>query len=905
MPKVTQAIQNFFNALKATHNDPSLLERWTPSMETQINVAAGSGEPVAGKRNTYTDGDSEWWNIRIPKNANSDPEFKDYQLRWSFTEHADGIGCTGWDWVDRVSRWVGFDFDSITGHAVGVGVTDEDLEKVKAAASAIPWVEVRKSTGGNGLHLYVLIDAIPTANHTEHAGLARAILGMMATETGFDFASQIDVCGGNMWVWHRKMTKANQGLALIKPAERSLGQDDLPKNWPDHVEVVTRRRAKVRVGGVADADVDPFEALASSRRVVQLDDKHKAVIDALNKSGFTSIWVQDHHLLQTHTRALANLMDDPSLGIVGFFKTNSEGRDPGTPNCFLFPLDNGAWKVYRFGPGICEADTWEQDGDGWTTCSFNRVPNLKSACRAMGGVEDAEKGDFVFDTAQQAVKAAEALGQKLPLPDDMLNRETRLKAHKDGRLVVKVAKREDDEGMKKQGWLAKKDQWVQVFNTRVETPRSSELEQINYDNSVRVLVAPNNEIVGYRIRDKNGIWNFAKREVAKSALVLLGMSKAEAEIVIAGLEHDPWRLVNIPFQPEFPGDRMWNYGAVQYAYQPADASDENAHPHWDMVLNHCGQDLDLALRDLPWAQKANIRTGGDYLLHWAACMLREPFCRLPYLFFYGEQECGKSSFAVALGLLMTDGGSKPADKALTSSGDFNGDMERCVLAVIEEKNIALSKGAYDRVKDWVTNDTLSVHKKGKDPFTVPNMLHFIQTANSLERLAFEYGDTRCVVAHVLMYMGDEIPMDTLKNKLREEAPAFMRTIMDLQLPPLMGRLRLPVVTNDTKQRLEAMSMSPLDSFIEDHCHEVPGEVILFKDFFERFKSWLAEEDLPAADAAKWLNKQHVIKALPHKFPFGKWNHNQRALGNISFENKKPAADAKVYVASGGRLRVKE
>ena len=156
-----------------------------------------------------------------------------------------------------------FDFDSLTTHANGVGITDEELEKVKLAAEALPYVETRKSTGGKGIHLYVYFDAagIPTANHTEHAALARCILGMMSSDTGFDFASQIDCCGGVMWIWHRKMTAENGGLALTKDATKTLSVADLPANWRDHIEVVQKKRSKVRVNGVTEEDSDPFEKL--------------------------------------------------------------------------------------------------------------------------------------------------------------------------------------------------------------------------------------------------------------------------------------------------------------------------------------------------------------------------------------------------------------------------------------------------------------------------------------------------------------------------------------------------------------------------------------------------------------------------------------------------------------------
>ena len=132
------------------------------------------------------------------------------------------------------------------GHAKGVGLTEDELLRVKEAAMRLPYVEVRKSTGGGGLHLYVYFDVagIPCENHTTHSALARCILGMMSSECNFDFASQIDCCGGVMWIFHRKMTAENDGLSIIKPATKVLSAADVPANWRDHIEVVTRGRAR-------------------------------------------------------------------------------------------------------------------------------------------------------------------------------------------------------------------------------------------------------------------------------------------------------------------------------------------------------------------------------------------------------------------------------------------------------------------------------------------------------------------------------------------------------------------------------------------------------------------------------------------------------------------------------------
>ena len=111
-----------------------------------------------------------------------------------------------------------------------------------------------------------------------------------------------------MWIWHRKMTAENHGLTLIKPATKVLAVADLPANWRDHIEVVTRKRRKVRVNEVTDDDSWTLRGPGFvSRKIIPLDDSHKAQIEALQRSGYTTLWIADHHLLQTHTCALQGL----------------------------------------------------------------------------------------------------------------------------------------------------------------------------------------------------------------------------------------------------------------------------------------------------------------------------------------------------------------------------------------------------------------------------------------------------------------------------------------------------------------------------------------------------------------------------------------------------------------------
>ena len=793
---------------------------------------------------------------------------------------------------------MGFDVDSLVCHAKGIGISDEELERVKEAAKALPYIEARKSTGGAGIHLYCYLDNIPTENHTAHAALARCILGMMSSETGFDFASQIDACGHNMWVYHRKMTPENEGLKIIKPAEKVLSISDLPPNWRDHIEVVTRRRAKVRVSAeLKDQYLDPFEELTSARRIVPLDATHKAIIDELSHTGFTTIWVPDHHLCQTHTKALERLMDSGKYQ--GIFRTISQGKNPGTPNCFWFPLDNGGCRVYRFSPGVAEAETWNQDKEGWTNCYFNCRPNLQTTAKAMGAQEDPDQGGFLFKNPAEAVKAAESLGQKIQLPKGMLSedskRKARLKAHKDGRLVMHISKKGNERDKTLHGWISKKDKWVKLFD--VMTDSKQDASHAEYDAVIRQLVSPSNEDAGWYLRADDGSWQRFGTEKVKMRLVAMGFSKPQVEIILGSTIGKAWKLVNVPFQPEYPGNRQWNIDAAQYAFPPVNLQNDETpcHPHWDRVLKHCGQDLDSAVRDDGWCRLHSIRSGTEYLLYWIAFLLRDPFQPLPYLFLYGNQNSGKSILHEAINLLVTKGVAS-ADRALGSNNDFNGELANCVLAYIEETDLSASERSYARIKDWTTNDELWIRRMRMDAYKQRNTLHFVQTANRLRNVYLEAGDTRIVVMFVLDFEPDEeIPKNELKEKLKEEAPHFMRTIMDLSLPSPYSRLGLPPLRTQNKDRAEEINSNALDTFLSEQCFQVAGEMVEFATFYRRFLEWL-----PVENRYGW-KKSIVLDEIKQRFPYGAHTDNKRMVGNLSFEARTPEPDAKPWIVVDNRL----
>jgi len=888
MPNKSDAVRLFL----AHMANPDLARLYNLDMECQVNVAQDGGERIDGdykgkKWHGWSDGLTTWKSFRIPYKASTEPEYTDSEIKFDLAEHAEAIGMTGWDWTHKCSKWVAFDFDAIIGHSEkhSSKLDNEELDRVRSAAQNIEWVTIRKSSSGKGLHLYVFLDDIPTQNHHEHAALARSILGKMSALTGFDFQSKVDICGGNMWVWHRK-ARGNDGFTLVK---EGCTLDDAPPNWRDHVAVVSGSRRKNLPQDINGTDSgDPFEELAGQRPKVQLDDDHKKLIEYLKDTNALWWWDQDHHMLVTHTIHLKEA--HTALDMRGYFETESRGKERGIDhNCFAFPLRKGGWAIRRFTPGVQEHDSWNQDGAGWTRCYLNREPDLATACRAFGGLED-PSGGFVFREAEMAIKASQLLGVHLRIAPALMSRETRLKQHKDQRLIAIIERKEQDRGDEMEGWLPKKNQWLRIHNTQNQAP--AEQDTGNYDDTVRHLVTESGEDYGWMIKS-DGEWRSEPLAHVKIALGSLGLNAKDVGTILGTSIFKCWRVVNKPFQPEYPGDREWNMNAAQLRFLPSKDMENLNYPTWLKILQHCGSGLDETMKDNGWARANGIVTGSDYLKCWIASLFQEPEEPLPYLFLYGPQNSGKSILHEALSQLLTKG-HKRADAALISQAGFNAELEGALLCVVEETDLRKDKNAYNRIKDWVTSRELLIHCKGRTPYHIPNTTHWIQTNNDHQACPVFAGDTRITMC----YVGPIDPMDLIPKKqlipmLEKEAPDFLAELLSLELPASSDRLNVPVIETGDKVIAQQLNQTQLELFIHDKCQVVNGHMVKFSDFYDRLIEWMDPNE-----AHLW-SKIRVGRELPPQIPKGRLPKNgQFYIGNITWAGEQLAAEDRLVVKDG-------
>jgi len=834
-----------------THSD--LAGLYNRGMQCHVVVSADGG--TRSDNLTWTNGIESWYPFVI-----SDEQSASKDIHYNFDKHVEGIGLTGWDWINKHTIWVAFDFDSIIGHKHGL--TNVVLDEIMNTLMSIPWVTVRKSTSGRGFHVYVrLCDPIETANRTEHAAVARAILHKMSALTGYNFKDKVDICGGNMWIWHRKMTEVNQGLVTIKQGD---ALDEIP-DWQSQIDcVITGRPANT-----------PMDALISSKAHVGLDLEHRKLITWLQEHGTRWSWDADKNMLVAHTYDL--LQAHLEIPLKGIFQTKATGKNNPDINCFLFPLRHGAWVVRRFGKGTSEEQTWELDQSGWTRCYYNVDVDLATASRLYNGVEH-PTGAYIFASAEHAIRALSLLGINPDLPSASHYCRTSIKEHKDGRLIIMI---EDKESKLSPmiGWIREKSQWKRIYSKNKTNHVNEELYQ--YDELVRHLISQSGNDMGWSINIGDS-WHAESLIHVRLALESFKLSQDDVKNILGNSVLKCWRIVNVPFAPEYPGDRRWNRSSAQLAFSPSmevPVSFYEACPTWFKMMAHLGESLNDVLKTNEWAIQNHIYTGLDYLICWVSSLFQAPLEPLPYLFLWGPQCSGKTMFHEALATLITNGYMR-ADTAVVNKSGFNAELESAVLCIIEEINLKKSNEAANRIKDWVTARSILIHRKNQTPYIAANVSHWIQASNEFDACPVFFGDTRVTVMHVDALMPTElISRKLMIDKLKEEAPNFLAYVLSYQIPQSNDRLNVPVILTSDKQAIQNANKSSLESFISENCFPVEGALTKLSDFYNHFVEWMG----PTLE--HW-SKIRVSRELPPNFPKGRLPKDGHFyIGNISLEKE--------------------
>jgi hypothetical protein len=849
--RVREGIANFLNNRVA--DSPFLLSRYSIDLETQV-MCDTDGEP-GDRSGTYTDGEQTWGNKRWPAQAGTDPKLYDPELTFSPADHVERVGTTWWNFATKKSVAVGIDIDAAEGHAEGTTTNEEaEIDEIVGRLKSLDYVTVVRSTGGKGLHVYVFFneDTQPDArNHHEHTVVARKTLKLISDDIGYDLRSHVDCVGSVFWIWAAKSPADHPGFSVVKEGTLLDG---------------------TRLAGIELPSPHVKGKNATDFEVTELDADHKRILEAISAQPYYFNMRHDMNLVHTHTCAIRDAIDQ-GLEIRGEFETSSNGSDPGTANCFMAPQPGGVFRVYRFGQSQHEPSWTFANGKNWCYLNDEAAPEEIVSRHA----EKYQAGKYLL-TPAGAKELAASLGEPFSgsVPDDVwavINKG-----------LVEFRSKKGADGWKKSGNIHS----VTVTPKQKGNLRDRLLRQC--DETIRFVTQGGNPRGWYHKLD-NGDW-LEHKNYNELACIVKERFGEFADRAHSMMMQNPWDLVRLPFQPEYPGQRCWNRDAPQLKVEPADSGGE--HPHFDMILEHVGHDLDEAVQTSDWCRKANILSGADYLRTWLACLIHHTDQPLPYIFLAGPQNSGKSIVHEACKFLFT-GGITSANSALTSQ--FNAELSGCFLVYIEERDLADKRyNAYEKIKEWVTGRELLVTEKYATPTTVPNFLHFIQMANNTSHLPLEDGDTR-IVAIDVPALKNPVPKAIMEQELRKEAPRFLRTLLNTVVPDPIDRLRIPALRTRTKELMERKAMSPVMAFRKEAVYDCPGHKIEFSKFIDAYAAFCESNGLQA-DPEFLVIQEVTLRS--DRFTVGIRNRKQYIL-NVSLDPKAKPKDKSIEPNNDGRF----
>ena len=263
--------------------------------------------------------------------------------------------------------------------------------------------------------------------------------------------------------------------------------------------------------------------------------------------------------------------------------------------------------------------------------------------------------------------------------------------------------------------------------------------------------------------------------------------------------------------------------------EPCDVIDEDGQSVVDMFVEHI---------------KFNVADEREQriLLDWLAYVVQNPGKRVNWaLLIQGAQGSGKSYFVKMLQYLLGDHVRNLDPTAI--AGRFTGWAHGALVIGVEEIRISGTNRyeVLDRMKPFITNDTVQIEEKGRDHRTVPNFTSYLMLTNHKDAIPLTSGDRRyCVIfsriqSEEQLYRekggekGAEEYFEKLFSETERRADALARFLLDWQLTADFNpRGRAP----DTKARQMMMSVatSPerlaIEDAIEKHRCDVINEKVL-------------------------------------------------------------------------------
>ena len=136
----------------------------------------------------------------------------------------------------------------------------------------------------------------------------------------------------------------------------------------------------------------------------------------------------------------------------------------------------------------------------------------------------------------------------------------------------------------------------------------------------------------------------------------------------------------------------------------------------------------------------------------------------------GKQGCGKNILInmLAQGIIGKEYSIASSNPDKQFFGQFNSGLQNRVLAIVNEGQNGM-RDCIDRIKDFITEDTISIERKGKDPITLQNTTNFIGDTNNFNILNISADDRRFVWLECSSkYVGNKDYFDELADECQND-----------------------------------------------------------------------------------------------------------------------------------------
>jgi hypothetical protein len=269
--------------------------------------------------------------------------------------------------------------------------------------------------------------------------------------------------------------------------------------------------------------------------------------------------------------------------------------------------------------------------------------------------------------------------------------------------------------------------------------------------------------------------------------------------------------------------------------------------NWELLFQHIFEVL-----------AAGDVEAGNYIIWWLAWTLQNPGrAAEAVLVFQGEEGAGKGTLARVMLRTFGPYGLPISDpKHLVEA--FSGHLQHCVFMFLDEAFWAGNVAAEGRLKDLVTNETITIEPKYYAPFQARNVLHIMMCSNNDWVVPAGHGARRYAVFKVSnKRVGDFAYFDALHAELKAGGVESM--VFDLLGLDLGDWHPKEIYKTAALMEQKQQSLRGLDAWIEDLLQSGALSVPLSSTYPNRC---LSENLLGAAKKYDpYTNKTRVARKL--------------------------------------------